>query len=119
MSILDMLSQIVEKQIKFQEFLEVKLPVLTRDIRSKENFNNLMYQLLAMFDEVAEALRCIPWKPWKKKQMFHIGSFKEELMDIFHFLINCCIYVGMSSEDIFDEFMRKNKINWERQQSGY
>lgn len=119
MSILDMLSQIVEKQKEFQEFLKVKLPVFTPDVYTEENIKNLTYQILAMFDEVSEALACIPWKPWKKNQRFDVCSFREELMDILHFLVNCCLYVGMSSEDIFNEFMRKNKINWERQRNGY
>lgn len=119
MSILDMLSQIVEKQKEFQEFLKVKLPNSIEEMCEKENIENLVFQILAMFDEVSEALACIPWKPWKKVQGFNLNSFKEELIDIFHFLINCCLYVGMSSEDIFNEFMRKNKINWERQKDGY
>ena len=119
MSILDMLSQIVKKQMEFQVILKSKLPVFTEDIYKKENIDNLVFQLLGMFDEVSEALACIPWKPWKINQRLDINSFREELMDIFHFLINCCIYVGMSSEDIFKEFMRKNKINVQRQKDGY
>lgn len=115
----DMLGQIVEKQIFFQELLGMKIPKLTEDIKSNKNIMALSFQFLALFDEVSEALHCLPWKPWKKKQEFFLDLFWEELMDIFHFLINCCILSGMSADMIFAKFMEKNKINLERQKNGY
>lgn len=119
MSILDMLFQMVEKQKEFQKFLGNTIPKFTEDIYKKENIDNLTFQILAMFDEISEALSCLPWKPWKINQRLDINSFWEELMDILHFLINCCLFAGMSSEVIFAEFMKKNKKNWERQKNGY
>lgn len=119
MSILDMLSQIVEKQVNFQKFLGYTIPVRTEEIISRENINFLILQILSLYDETSEALQCLPWKPWKKKQTFLLEPFWEELMDIFHFVVNMCIFTGMSSEMIFTKFMEKNRINWERQKHGY
>ena len=114
-----MLSQIVQKQIDFQMFLGVQIPNSNRDIFCKENINSLTFQILALFDEVSEALHCLPWKPWKKMQDFNLEHFRTELIDVLHFLINCCILSGMSAEMIFNKFIDKNLINIKRQKDGY
>lgn len=119
MSILDMLIQIVQAQKDFQKSLGFVVPIKTKDIFSQGNIQSLTYQILSLFDETSEALHCLPWKPWKKEQTFLLEVFWEELMDIFHFLINCCLFSGMTADMIFMKFMEKNRINRMRQENGY
>lgn len=74
---------------------------------------------LALIDEVMEALRETPWKPWKKEQRWAHSAHAEELIDAWHFLINLSINAGMTSEDIRDMFRKKHIVNMKRQDHGY
>ena len=40
-------------------------------------------------------------------------------MDVLHFWMSACQVMGMSPEDVLRIYMEKNKVNFERQQSGY
>ena len=76
-------------------------------------------QSLALIDEVMEALRETPWKPWKKNQYMKQEEFKEELVDAWHFLINLTLASGMTHEELYARYCGKNKINHNRQDTGY
>jgi NTP pyrophosphatase (non-canonical NTP hydrolase) len=45
--------------------------------------------------------------------------FREELGDAFAYFIEVCHLCGISSDDLYDEYARKNKIVRERLKSGY
>ena len=74
---------------------------------------------LALENELHEALRELPWKPWKKNQQPNIENCKNELIDALHFYINLCLYCGMTSNELFKKYCEKNKINFERQNNNY
>lgn len=74
---------------------------------------------LALYDEVGEALRTTPWKPWKKEQELDRESLKDELVDVMHFFVNLCLAAGMSATELYRRFEGKNKENHERQDGGY
>jgi dimeric dUTPase (all-alpha-NTP-PPase superfamily) len=74
---------------------------------------------LALIDEIMEALRETPWKPWKKQQEFHQEKFKEELIDCWHFLINLTLASGMDAQELYDKFVNKNNENFKRQKNNY
>ena len=74
---------------------------------------------LALENELHEALREIPWKPWKKQQKWNVDLCKNELVDAFHFFMNLCICVGMDDKELFGRYCKKNKINHERVNDGY
>ena len=38
---------------------------------------------------------------------------------MFHFLISLAQGLGMTAQDVFDTYTKKNKLNFERQDSGY
>lgn len=108
---MDKLDELFNKQIILQEKLGNK------NIVANQEFINTM--TLALVDELFEALRETPWKPWKKQQTFSQDNFKKELIDAWHFLINLSLASGMSAEDVFQRFTEKNKINVERKERGY
>lgn len=105
----DNLNKMFIKQINFQQ-------KLNNDIHSIE-FKRIM--TLSCIDELMEALRETPWKPWKKDKTYHQDKFKEELIDAWHFLINLSLASGMTSDDVYNKFMEKNKENIRRQNNGY
>ena len=100
-----------EKQIRLQERLGSGV------LLGNQEFITTMS--IALIDEVMEALRETPWKPWKKQQEFNQEAFKEELVDAWHFLINLSLASGMDAEELYTRFIKKNAINHQRQSEKY
>jgi len=75
--------------------------------------------ILALTCEAMEALQEVPWKEWKKNQKFDTDKFKAEIIDIWHFLINLSMAAGLDEKSLYDEFMKKNRKNFQRQKEGY
>jgi len=73
----------------------------------------------AIIHEAVELQRLTSWKWWKKPAPFDSAAAKEELIDIWHFVIQASIELGMSPADILEEYKKKNKVNRDRQTSGY
>ena len=103
----------LEVMFQKQEQLQAKLK---NNVRSQEFISSMT---LACIDELMEALRETPWKPWKKRQAFNEEKFKEELIDAWHFIINLSLASGMTSNELYQRFMEKNKTNFKRQNEGY
>lgn len=75
--------------------------------------------ILSAIDELTEVLRCTPWKPWKKNQSLNLENFKEEIIDLQHFVINLALSADMDAKEFHDLFMKKNFINQGRIKNGY
>ena len=73
----------------------------------------------AIIHEAVELQRLTSWKWWKKPMTFDKTAAKEELVDIWHFVVQASIELGMTPADILDEYTKKNKVNRDRQTSGY
>lgn len=71
------------------------------------------------------------WKPWKKSNAAFLEGklsdlsesdlkeLKMELIDIQHFLFNLMLSVGMTTEEVYNFYVAKNKENIDRQNRGY
>jgi dimeric dUTPase (all-alpha-NTP-PPase superfamily) len=73
----------------------------------------------AMIHEAVELQRTTNWKWWKKPTEFNQVEAREELVDIWHFLIQASLELGLTPDDILKEYQRKNEINRQRQKDGY
>jgi dimeric dUTPase (all-alpha-NTP-PPase superfamily) len=73
----------------------------------------------AIIHEAVELQRLTNWKWWKTPIRFDEEKAREELIDIWHFVVHASIELGMEPKDILDEYCRKNLINRERQINGY
>jgi len=73
----------------------------------------------AIIQEAVELQSTTNWKWWKKSVPFNKDEAKEELIDIWHFLVQASIELNLTPDDILDEYKRKNEINRERQRTGY
>ncbi len=73
----------------------------------------------AIVHEAIELQRLTSWKWWKKPTPFDTDAAKEELIDIWHFVVQASIELGMTPADVVNEYKKKNRINRERQTSGY
>tara|TARA_Y100000310_G_scaffold293474_1_gene323078 strand:+ start:507 stop:839 length:333 start_codon:yes stop_codon:yes gene_type:complete len=73
----------------------------------------------AMIHEAVELQRTTNWKWWKKPTEFNQAEAREELVDIWHFLVQASLELGLTPDDILKEYQRKNEINRQRQKDGY
>ena len=73
----------------------------------------------AIIHEAVELQRLTAWKWWKKPVPLDMEKAREELADIWHFVIQASIELGMSPDDILSEYARKHGINVNRQRTGY
>ncbi len=74
---------------------------------------------IAIIHEAAELQRITNWKWWKKPTDFNVKEAKEELIDIWHFVIQASLELNLSPTEILDEYTKKNYINRDRQKHGY
>ena len=73
----------------------------------------------AIMHEAMELQRTTNWKWWKTPVKFDEKEAREELIDIWHFLVQASLELNLSPEDILQEYIKKNEINRERQRTGY
>ena len=73
----------------------------------------------AMIHEAVELQRTTNWKWWKKPMEFNKAEAREEMIDIWHFLVQASLELGLTPDDILNEYQRKNEINRQRQKDGY
>ena len=73
----------------------------------------------AIIHEAVELQRLTSWKWWKKHVPFDEAAAREELIDIWHFVVQASVELGMSPADILEEYRKKNRVNRDRQTSGY
>jgi len=73
----------------------------------------------AIIHEAVELQMTTNWKWWKKPTEFNLDDAREELIDIWHFVVQASIELGLTPDDIVNEYKRKNAINRQRQKTGY
>ena|SRR3990167_8314664 len=88
-------------------------PILIHNERSLSN------TCTAIMHESNELQDLCNWKWWKKPVPFDHDLAREEVIDLLHFVLQCCIILNMKPEQIVREFNKKHLINMERQRNGY
>ena len=73
----------------------------------------------AIMHEAVELQRTTNWKWWKTPTEFDEAEAREELIDIWHFVVQASLELNLTPEDISKEYERKNEINRKRQKDGY
>lgn len=74
----------------------------------------------AIQQEIAELRDSTNWKWWRSKvDKFDLQNIWVELVDILHFWMSACMVAGLSPRDVYKMYREKNKVNFERQESGY
>lgn len=127
----DNLQTLLDTQYALQEYLGTWSKIT--DESTRQQFVNQM--ILAMFEETVEIMRETAYKKkfetaedgtsvgmpfgWKKNQNWNTDNFKEEIIDLFHFVGNLCLVAGMNSDEILERYLAKNAENIARQQRGY
>ena len=119
----DKLDEIFNHQKQLQTRLGIYEKINKNDSMKQQYINQM---ILALHEEAVEIMRETAYKNpeympfgWKKGQQFNNEKFKEEIIDIIHFVMNLCIISGMDSDEIYNRYLNKNKENFIRQDDNY
>ncbi|HXI71348.1 MAG TPA: dUTPase [Verrucomicrobiae bacterium] len=104
---------------RMQKSLNERIGVQTDGMSEEEKTKWLLNYTRAMQQEMAELTDSVPWKWWAKYQKFDEQNARVEVVDLFHFLISMAQVLGMSADDVFAAYVKKNAVNFQRQDSGY
>ncbi|MDA0991781.1 MAG: dUTPase [Verrucomicrobia bacterium] len=111
----DMLRHMFKQQAELNAIIGVK----TEGMDQAQQTEWLLNYCRAMSQELAELTDSVPWKWWAKYQTFDMQNARVEIVDMFHFLISAAQVLGMSADDVFDVYCKKQGVNRNRQESGY
>jgi len=104
---------------RMQKALNERIGVRTDGMSQEEQIKWILNYCRAMSQEIAELTDSVPWKWWARYQRFDPQNAKVEVVDLFHFLISLAQVLGMSADDVFDAYVKKNAVNFQRQETGY
>lgn len=104
---------------RMQKALNERIGLRTDSMTPDEQVVWVLNYCRAMNQEIAELTDSVPWKWWAKYQKFDVQNARVEVVDLFHFLISAAQVLGMSADDVFQAYVKKNEINFKRQESGY
>jgi dimeric dUTPase (all-alpha-NTP-PPase superfamily) len=104
---------------RMQKALNERIGVQMEGMSVEDKTKWLLNYCRAMSQEIAELTDSVPWKWWAKYQKFDEQNARVEVVDLFHFLISLAQVLGMSADDVFKAYIQKNKVNFQRQESGY
>ncbi len=113
-------ADMMTEMFRMQGELNKRIGVTSPDQMSEEDqVKWILNYCRAMTQELAELTDSVPWKWWAKYQKFDKQNARVEVVDLFHFLISLAQILGMSAQDVFTFYTEKNKVNFQRQDSGY
>ena len=104
---------------RMQKSLNERIGVETDSMNEEQKTEWILNYCWAMSQELAELTDSVPWKWWAKYQKFDEQNARVEVVDLFHFLISMAQVLGMSADDVFNAYVKKNEVNFQRQDSGY
>src|SRR5215210_2589754 len=87
----------------------------------KEPFSGYRIFMIAsaLVHEAIELQRETNWKWWKKDKTVDNGKLQEEIIDLWHFLIQLSIEAGFEPQTLISKYMEKNRENTGRQLRDY
>jgi len=109
----------LEELFRMQEALNLRIGVDLRNLSDEDKTKWVLNYTRAMTQEMAELTDSVPWKWWAKYQKMDEQNARVEVVDLLHFLISLAQTLGMSAQDVFDAYLKKNEVNFKRQEAGY
>ena len=104
---------------RMQKALNERIGVKTDGMNDADKTQWILNYCRAMSQEIAELTDSVPWKWWAKYQQFDPQNARVEVVDLFHFLISLAQVLGLSADDVFAAYVKKNAVNFQRQETGY
>ena len=104
---------------RMQKALNERIGVHTDNMTDEQKTEWTLNYCRAMSQELAELTDSVPWKWWAKYQKLDEQNARVEVVDLFHLLISLAQVLGMSADDVYEAYLKKNEVNFQRQESGY
>lgn len=98
-----------------EDYLNVNL----RDQSDEERITHIKENAFALIAELYEAINEIGWKSWATSRHINRNQFVAELVDVWHFLMNLMLHVGIDADEFMKLYQAKNEINVQRHTDGY
>lgn len=112
----DNLAEMLEAQHNLQKQSFGNDPMALTDDEAVEW---IRWNVLALEDELHEALGEVGWKPWATSRHVNREAYIGELVDAFHFFMNLMLVVDCSAEELATGYFKKRGLNAKRQAEGY
>lgn len=109
----------LEEIFKMQYELNKRIGVDTANMSEDDRVKWVLNYSRALAQENAELVDSVPWKWWAKYQKFDPQNARVEVVDMLHFLVSIAQTLGMTADDFYQAYAKKNHINHDRQDSGY
>lgn len=109
----------LEEIFAMQAELNKRIGVDTSNMDEADKIKWTLNYSRALQQENAELVDSVPWKWWAKYQKFDVQNARVEVVDMLHFLVSLAQVLGMSAQDFYDAYAKKNHINHNRHDSGY
>ena len=110
----------------FEEALRAQLELQQKsygndpsDLSGEEAVDWIRWNVLALEDELHEALAETGWKPWATSKHINREAYVSELVDAFHFLMNLMLVVDCSADEFLEKYFEKRGLNAKRQVDVY
>ena len=123
---MDKLDQMFKLRELFMESMKEAKPGIYPDwpvdIKQKENQQLLRDTALKGVEEMFEALGHLKnWKPHRNTDIeeFDRDEFLEEIVDAFNYFLSILVLTGVTSEELFATYVKKDDIIHKRLQTGY
>ena len=124
---MDKLDEMFFLRMKFMETLSKKVPDaypqnFPLDIKKKSDQQFCRDIALRGVEEMFEALQHLKnWKPHKlsEDESFNHDEFLEEIVDAFNYFFSLILLTGYTCDDLFEAYVKKDKIIHERLNTGY
>jgi len=117
----DMLNDIFQRQRSLQERISkfdktLIYPPENIDLSSKEGQYFLREMSFRMLEELCETFRHLKNKTHSQKENRTVNKEElyEELADVFTYMINICLFCGLDSEKLYEQYISKNLKNNKR-----
>jgi hypothetical protein len=112
----DLLTAIFERQLELQKTSYSGDPA---ELPMKDRIEFIRWNVIAIEDEIHEALGEVSWKPWQTGEYINREAYVGELVDALHFLVNLCLAVGAGPDEIAERYFAKANKNKARMADGY
>lgn len=117
------LQAVIDTQKLFQNRLGQDVTQMSEEQRTALVKENVYFVTEELHEMARELPHVKSWKDYSQLTKEDIvdkkQKAKEEFADVFTFLMNIAIALGLSADDIYALYFEKNAINHDRQDSGY
>jgi len=122
----DKLEAMFHKRTAFMTALKAKksceYPEWPIDLSSKQDQQHVRDMALRGVEEMFEALQHLKnWKPHRDTEVreFDREEFLEEVVDAFNYFLSVLVLTGVTADELFSAYDRKDKIIHDRLIGGY